>query len=331
MLLLRWRRAATGAVLLGCVSCAPSSLPPVLPAPLPDFALTSQTHQRVTSADLRGRAWVADFIFTRCAGICPVMTAQMARLRERLPGDVRLVSFTVDPRHDTPDVLAEYARPFKPGERWLFLTGAQSELYRLSVEGFKLEAMELPAGQREAGGDGPFLHSSRFVLVDGRARVVGYYDSADTEALERLVRDAHRLERRARVWPKVNASLNLAAGLLLLSGYMFIRRGRRSAHRACMLAALACSLAFLGSYLAYHFLVGSVAFLGKGALRATYLAILLSHSVLALVIVPLVGMTVVRAWREQLARHRQLARVTLPLWLYVSVTGVVVYWMVYQL
>ena len=321
------------AFVVGLVSliCVPSSLPPVLPEALPDFALTAHTRQQVTRADLAGSPWVADFIFTRCAGICPVMTAQLARLRRRLPADVRLVSFSVDPGHDTPEVLAEYARPFQPGERWLFLTGSQAELYRLSVEGFKLVAMEVPPEQQQPGGDGPFLHSSRFVLVDGNARVVGYYDSAEQEALDRLVLDAQRLQRRASLWPRANAGINAVAAVLLLSGYLFVRRGRRDAHRACMLAALGCTAAFLASYLVYHFRVGSVPFLGQGPLRGFYFALLLSHTLLAIAIVPLVALTVARAWRGQFERHRRIARITLPLWAYVSVTGVVVYWMVYQL
>lgn len=316
---------------LAAGACVPSSLPPVLPAPVPDFTFTSHARQTVRRADLTGRPWVADFIFTRCAGICPLMTAQMARLRGRLPPDVRLVSFTVDPVHDTPEVLAAYARPFQPGERWWFLTGAQADLYRLSVDGFKLVAMEVPPERQQPGGDGPFLHSSRLVLVDGAARIVGYYDSAEAAEIEKLVADAQRLDRRARLWPKLNAGLNALSALLLLLGYACIRRGRRPAHRNFMLAALASSAAFLASYVVYHVRVGSVPFLGQGALRGLYLAVLLSHTLLALAIVPLVAVTVARAWREQFDRHRRIARWTLPLWAYVSVTGVVVYWMVYQL
>ncbi len=303
----------------------------MVPEALPDFALTTHERQRLTRADLLGAPWIADFIFTTCGGTCPAMTAQLARLRPRLPDAVRLVSFTVDPTHDTPEVLAAYAKPFGPGRRWLFATGAQADLYRLSVDGFKLMAMEVPAAEQQPGDDGPFLHSTRFALVDGTAHVVGYYDSTDAEELEQLERDAQRLERRARVWPKVNAGLNAAAAALLLSGYVLIRAGRRGAHRACMLAALSASAAFLASYLAYHARVGSMPFLGQGTLRTVYLAILLSHTVLAIVIVPLAAVTLRRAWRGDFERHRSVARVTLPLWAYVSVTGVVVYWMVYQL
>jgi protein SCO1/2 len=131
---------------------------------------------------------VADFIFTRCAAACPAMTARMAALHREAPGDVAFVSFTVDPAHDTPDVLARYARAAGAGPNWLFLTGAQPALYSLAVEGFKLGVEEVPAG-RQTEGDGPFLHSSHFVLVDGQGRVRGYYDSTEAEALARLRRD----------------------------------------------------------------------------------------------------------------------------------------------
>jgi protein SCO1/2 len=145
-------------------------------------------------ADLRGQPWVADFIFTQCAGACPAMTARMARLRRELPAGVRSVSFTVDPGHDTPAALGRYAAGFGADEGWLFLTGAQKDLYLLSTGGFKLAAMEVPPDQRDAaGGDGPFLHSSKFVLVDGAGVVRGYYDSTDEGAVRSLVADARAL------------------------------------------------------------------------------------------------------------------------------------------
>jgi uncharacterized membrane protein YozB (DUF420 family) len=131
--------------------------------------------------------------------------------------------------------------------------------------------------------------------------------------------------------PALNAALNTASALLLLGGFWLIRRGRRGAHRAAMLGALAASTAFLASYLAYHFEVGSVRFSGHGTVRAVYFAILISHTVLAAVIVPLVLLTLRRALRARFEAHRALARYTLPLWLWVSVSGVAVYWMLYRL
>jgi uncharacterized membrane protein YozB (DUF420 family) len=116
----------------------------------------------------------------------------------------------------------------------------------------------------------------------------------------------------------------------MVAGVVAIRRGRVAFHRACMLTAVALSVLFLGSYLVYHAQVGSRPYGGGGWLRTLYFAILLTHTVLAVAIVPLVGTTLYRALRAQFARHARLARVTFPLWLYVSVTGVVVYWMLYH-
>jgi uncharacterized membrane protein YozB (DUF420 family) len=131
--------------------------------------------------------------------------------------------------------------------------------------------------------------------------------------------------------PAVNAALNALAALLLCVGYVLIRRRRWIAHRNVMTAALACSVLFLTSYLIYHAQVGSVRFPGTGTARTIYLGILLTHTVLAAAVPVLAGITVVRAWRKRYPQHRKLARWTLPIWLYVSVTGVVVYWMLYRM
>ncbi|HEX9941101.1 MAG TPA: DUF420 domain-containing protein [Thermoanaerobaculia bacterium] len=131
--------------------------------------------------------------------------------------------------------------------------------------------------------------------------------------------------------PTVNASLNALAAVLLVTGYVLIRRRRWIAHRNIMTAALACSLLFLASYLFYHSQVGSVRFPGTGAVRTVYLTILATHTVLAAVVPFLAGITVIRAWRKRYAQHTRIARWTLPIWLYVSVTGVVVYWMLYRM
>ncbi|MEK6643432.1 MAG: DUF420 domain-containing protein [Planctomycetota bacterium] len=131
--------------------------------------------------------------------------------------------------------------------------------------------------------------------------------------------------------PHVNAILNSTATILLIVGYLLIRRKRITAHRACMGLATLVSAAFLVSYLVYHFEVGSVKFTGQGFIRTVYFAILLSHTALASVVPILVGVTLYRALRGQFEKHRRVARWTLPIWLYVSVTGVLVYLMLYQL
>ncbi|MBK9967327.1 MAG: DUF420 domain-containing protein [Holophagales bacterium] len=129
----------------------------------------------------------------------------------------------------------------------------------------------------------------------------------------------------------VNAVLNGTSAALLVAGFFLIRSGRRDAHRRAMTAAFACSILFLVSYLVYHAQVGSVRFQGTGTVRTVYLSILLTHTVLAAAVPFLAVSTIVLARRERFETHRKLARVTLPVWLYVSVTGVVIYLMLYRM
>jgi uncharacterized membrane protein YozB (DUF420 family) len=132
------------------------------------------------------------------------------------------------------------------------------------------------------------------------------------------------------VLPFVNALLNGSSAVLLGLGYAFIRRRRVTAHRRCMLGAFAVSLLFLVSYVVYHAQAGSRPYAGHGAARAIYLVLLISHIILAAAILPLALTTLYRAWRGDFSRHVRIARRTLPLWLYVSVTGVVIYVMLYH-
>src|SRR5262245_60431354 len=131
--------------------------------------------------------------------------------------------------------------------------------------------------------------------------------------------------------PTLNAILNSVSAILLGAGYFFIRRKNIKAHRALMTSAFITSTLFLISYLTYHYYHGSTKFQGQGAIRAVYFSILLTHTILAAAIVPMIFVTFSRALKERFDRHRRIARWTLPLWLYVSVTGVVVYLMLYQL
>lgn len=133
------------------------------------------------------------------------------------------------------------------------------------------------------------------------------------------------------ILPHLNALLNATSAIFLLAGYRYIRQGRITAHRNCQLSALAASTLFLTSYLTYHYFHGTTRFSGQGIARLIYFSILTSHTLLAIVIVPLVLVTITRAARADFARHKRIARWTLPLWLYVSVTGVLVYLMLYHL
>ena len=130
--------------------------------------------------------------------------------------------------------------------------------------------------------------------------------------------------------PSVNATLNATSAVLLIAGYYHIRQGHQQAHRACMLIAFVVSVLFLVSYLIYHFHAGTTRFTGQGWIRPVYFALLLSHTILAALVPFLAVLTLSRALRQQFDRHRAIARWTLPIWLYVSVTGVVIYWLLYH-
>lgn len=131
--------------------------------------------------------------------------------------------------------------------------------------------------------------------------------------------------------PTLNATLNASSALFLISGYLFVRARQIGRHRICMGAAFLTSILFLISYLTYHFQVGSKPFAGQGGIRVVYFSILFSHTVLAVAIVPMALVTLRRALAGRFEQHRRIARWTLPLWLYVSITGVIVYLMLYHL
>ena len=160
---------------------------------LPDFALTAVTIDGTSPLDLRalrGRVWVADFVYTRCAGPCPLLSAGMAGLQKRLPSSVGLLSFTVDPDHDAPEVLTVYARKFGADpQRWFFVTGDKPALLKLYRDGFQIAVAENAAA--EPGQN--VSHTTKFVLLDGEGRIRGYYDGDDPASLDKLEADARRL------------------------------------------------------------------------------------------------------------------------------------------
>lgn len=131
--------------------------------------------------------------------------------------------------------------------------------------------------------------------------------------------------------PVLNALLNGTSFVLLLCGFFFIKQGKITLHKSCMIGALSVSILFLISYLVYHYQVGSVRFTKEGWIRPVYFTILITHTILAMAVPPLAAVTLFRALKERFAKHKKIARWTLPVWMYVSVTGVVIYWMLYQL
>jgi protein SCO1/2 len=180
------------------VRAVTAELPPMPPTlgEVPAFGLVDQHARPFGSAELRGRVWIANFIFTRCPTVCPVFTEKMARLQDRVKHAtpaLHLVSFSVDPDHDTPAVLFEYARKHRASPRmWSFLTGAPEDVRKTVQSGLKI-AME----RRGEPGDVPdILHGTHFVLIDQRLRIRGYYDSDDPSAIDAMLRDAGALLNR---------------------------------------------------------------------------------------------------------------------------------------
>ena len=161
--------------------------------PVPDFSLVERSGKRIAVGDLRGKIWVADFIYTTCKDTCPLQSAEMSKLQDEWSAkpELRFVSFSVDPDHDTPAVLSQYAKNFKAdGDRWLFLTGDKKQLSHLIQDGFRLSAAPLTQSDSQ---DQVILHSPRFVLIDKKTQIRGYYDSRDPEALARLSKDVVNL------------------------------------------------------------------------------------------------------------------------------------------
>jgi protein SCO1/2 len=153
---------------------------------VPAFQFRDQDDQPVTLASLRGSPWVADLIFTRCPGVCPMMTAKMAAMQKSLPPQVKFVSFSVDPEHDTPAELKDYAQRFSADEsRWKFLTGDQDAIMA-QARGMLLTALPATADQ-------PIIHDGRFLLIDGQGHIRRAYHSEDPQGLVDLDRDAKRL------------------------------------------------------------------------------------------------------------------------------------------
>jgi len=164
----------------------PTIVKPILPVygAAPEFRLTTQFDRFLDSKNLAGSPWIADFIFTSCAGTCPMMTHQLAQLQKKLPKEVTFISFTVDPKRDTPQILSDYGKAYgADSSRWFFLTGDYFEIQRIAQEGFHLSAVEGELNEQ-------IVHSVRLVLVDGTGAIRGYYDGTQPDRVKALQKDA---------------------------------------------------------------------------------------------------------------------------------------------
>jgi protein SCO1/2 len=164
---------------------------------MPDFSLTNQNNQTVTLASLSGNVWIADVIFTRCAGQCPIMSTHMQGIQESLPAGqpVKLVSFTTDSAFDTPEILKKYAARYGARDgQWIFLTGSKAALRHATVEGLKLGVMDKPAGERD-NADDLFIHSQKLVVIDQNGQIRGYFDGESPEGAAQAQAAATSLAR----------------------------------------------------------------------------------------------------------------------------------------
>lgn len=364
------------------------------PEHVDDFSLTDQTGKMVTLSDLKGRPWVASFIFTRCVTQCPMMCSKIRDMLKAINKDqqnpVRFVTITIDPRHDSLDKIKEFAGIFGADpNQWLFLTGEEDQINQLVRHGFKVAAWENFGTSRLPGME--FAHSMHLIHVDENSKILGRYESMndlDLHTLQRVLEGKIETPKRhkpalagtpidprvaitslepkpegpepespqpsnlspqpptdplaklppwAKRLPATNAALNGLATILLLVGFAAIKAKQVGLHKRMMLFAFFVSVLFLGCYLTYHYALHQYSgehgkkFVGTPALTKTYYTILISHVILAAAVPVLTSMTIWRGLKSQWDSHRKWAKVTFPIWLYVSVTGVVIYWMLYHL
>jgi len=350
------------------------------PERVDDFSLIDQTGQPVTLADLKGRPWVASFVFTRCVTQCPMMCAEIRTLLQKLnsdpakPNPVRFVTITIDPRNDSLDKIKEFAKIFgAEPQQWLFLTGAEQPITELIRHGFKVAAWENFGTDRLPGME--FAHSMHLIHVDETGKILGRYESLsrqDLETLQRVLEGKIETPKRhlpalmgtplpgglaavtptgpvtlegdplaklppwARRLPATNAGLNALATTLLLAGFIAIKSKNIGLHRQLMLTAFVVSIVFLGCYLTYHFALNRYTgehgkkFVGTPSLSKVYYTILITHVILATAVPVLASITIWKGLKERWESHRRWAKVTFPIWLYVSVTGVIIYWILYH-
>ncbi len=320
----------------------------------PQFDLTDHNDKTFGNGDLKGHVWVADFIFTNCGGPCPAMTQKMVAAMKRIKDpEVRFISFSVDPTRDVPSVLRTYAQAQGATDpRLHFLTGTEAQIQAVARQ---LLQTIIPATSKE-----PIVHSRTFIILDKDNQIRAIFDPIEPGGIDQVVSEVEFVlsgrpippeiasaqaapppapsEHDAfliRRLPAVNASLNALSAIFLCAGFMLVLFRRYAAHAVMMITAFISSAVFLVCYLTLHYVklkagVGISRFPESG-LRPVYLTILTSHTILAVAVLPMILTTFYRAFTRQWEKHRRLARPTFWIWLYVSVTGVVVYWMLYHL
>ncbi len=330
---------------------------------VPDFTFEDSRGGTLSKADLLGSPWIAVPFFLRCTGPCPSITRDIrARLHDQLEGtSIRIVSFSIDPEIDTPEELRAYAESIDADpERWLFVRSETEAAMHAFIKDGLMVPLQRNEGEADAGQ--AITHGTRMPVIDAEGKIAGLYELRDpalgengvplAEAAPILDGQYALVIARARalagldyVWPLpsgehasriplLNAFLNGTCLLLLIAGIIAIKRGDKKTHEHLMKAAFVFSAAFLGFYLYYHFVVqpiqgGATPYNGTGAIKTAYLVMLLTHIVLAVVNLPMVLRTFWLAHKEDWERHKRMAKWTFPIWAYVSLTGVLVYLMLY--
>lgn len=354
------------------------------------WTLTNQAGETVTPDNLRGKPYVGTFIFTRCQTHCPDLVRRVYDLEQRLKDvDVRFVTVSVDPDHDTVEHLAKYAEIFSTDpDRWMFLTGSKEEILNFAIYGSRQMRTEPLDAETFIGPQA--AHSLRLMHVGADGRLVGSYHFQKPEdmlALRRVLegksetRDEHKplptaeemvpiaffegdngtavdvdppvalettpvvvqprdalagLPAWAKKLPALNASMNGLASIFLICGFVAIKRRRARTHRSFMMAAIVASAVFLAGYVVYHIALGQYTtshgkpFEGVGVARTLYFGILIPHVVLAATVPFFVAITVFRAYKQRWDDHKRIAKVAYPVWMFVSVTGVIIYAMLYH-
>jgi len=311
-----------------------------LDMPVGPFGLKERGGKTIRDRDLLGKVWVAQFFYPGC-NLCSKNTPTMQKLQQLYRGKSDFALVSIDLLDVSLPTLKEFADDHEADpDQWLFLTGPQKKVHdivRLGFFNMVLPRQDLIAGELVD-------HSTYLVLVDAQGTMVGFVNGVEPGAAETLKEEIDRLRVRRRLneripitgadLPWFNALLNSSCTVLLLLGWILIRLRFETLHKIVMLLALAVSMLFLSSYLFYHFVVlemESMRFRGEGTVRYVYFTILLSHTILAIVVAPLALTITVQGLRDARSIHVKMARWTLPMWLYVSVTGVVVYWMLYRM
>lgn len=317
-----------------------------------DFTFQDSRGGTLSRADLLGAPWIGVPFFITCTGPCPSITRDIrAKLYVELEGTgVRIVSFSLDPERDTTEALDEYAKTLDiDRDRWLFVSASKES----DMHDFVRLGLRVPV-QRDREATDPGLavtHGTRMPVIDAEGQIAGFYDVADpalgqsppplAESNALLVARYALIGSRAKALaagpsriPAINATLNGTAFLLLIAGIVAIKNGAKKRHEHLMKLAFLASATFLGFYLYYHFAVlpisgGPTPFNGTGIWKTLYLLMLVSHVILAVVNLPMVLRTFWLAHKENWDAHKRMARWTFPIWAYVSVTGVLVYLVLY--